>query len=183
MTADKSKIRKGLYGLGLWFENNIVACLPCWPIRRFFYALLGICAGKGTVINMRQYLIGPGKMSVGEFSHINPGCILDFRGGIEIGSGVSISHQVKLITGGHEVQARDFSEDFQPIKIGDHAWLGVGATILKGVEIGEGAVVAAGAVVTKNVPAFTIVGGVPAKEIGRRNSELDYKCHTTNILM
>ena len=62
-------------------------------------------------------------------------------------------------------------------------WIGAGATILKGVDIGEGAVVAAGAVVTKNVAPYSIVAGVPAKKIGERNKELDYKCYTANILM
>ena len=163
--------------------NNIVAYIPLWWLRRLVYSSLGLKIGRGTSINMRPYLLGPGRFSIGEYSHINPGCLLYYRGGIEIGSFVSISHRVMLITGGHEVQSADFREDNQPSRIGNHAWIGAGATILKGVEIGEGAVVAAGAVVAKDVPAFSIVGGVPAQQIGHRNSNLDYRCYTTNILM
>lgn len=167
----------------LWIANNMVAYIPCWWVRRLFYVAIGFKIGKKSTINMRQYLMGPGKFSIGEYSHINPGCIIDSRGGIEIGSGISISHRVMLITGGHDVQAADFREENLPIKIGDHVWIGAGATILKGVEIGEGAVVAAGAVVTRDVPPFAIVGGVPAKQIGLRNNNLDYRCYTANILM
>lgn len=167
----------------LFFANNIVAYIPFWCLRRFFYSLMGLQIGCGTSINMRQYLLGSGIFRIGEFSHINPSCLLDYRGGIEIGNCVSISHRVMLITGGHDVQSGNFQEEHRPIKIGNHVWIGAGATILKGVEIGAGAVVAAGAVVVKNVPPFTIVAGVPARVIGQRNDKLDYKCYTTNILM
>lgn len=183
MTGLKRKIFVGRIALMLWVANNIVACIPFWCVRRVFFRAMGLKVGKGTVLNMRQYLLGPGRFSIGECSHVNPGCLLDYRGGIEIGSCVSISHKVMLITGGHDVQSADFREDNRPIKIGNHVWIGAGATILKGVEIGEGAVVAAGAVVAKDVPAFSIVGGVPARQIGQRNRNLDYRCHTTNILM
>ena len=63
-----------------------------------------------------------------------------------------------------------------PIVIDDYVWIGVGATILRGVHIGEGAVVCAGAVVVHDVLPYTVVGGVPAKKIGERNRGLDYKC-------
>jgi serine acetyltransferase len=127
----------------LFFANNIVAYIPFWCLRRFFYSLMGLQIGCGTSINMRQYLLGPGIFRIGEFSHINPSCLLDYRGGIEIGNCVSISHRVMLITGGHDVQSGNFQEEHRPIKIGDHVWIGAGATILKGIEISEGTVVAA----------------------------------------
>ena len=148
-----------------------------------YYRMLGIRIGRGTQLNTRTYLMGPGRLVVGEYSHINPGCLIDYRGGLEIGSCVSISHRVMLITGGHDIQSPTFNEDHRPIKIGDHVWIGAGATVLRGVEIGEGAVVAAGAVVVKDVPPYAIVGGVPAKQIGERSKELDYRCYTTNIFM
>ena len=177
------KVLTGLMALCFWFNNNIVAHIPLWWLRRICYWMMGIKVGRGSAMNMRQYLLGPGIFKIGEFTHINPSCLLDYRGGIEIGNSVSISHRVMLITGGHDVQSCDFREEHRPIKIGDHVWIGAGATILKGVEIGEGSVVAAGAVVVKNVPPFSIVAGVPARVIGQRNDKLDYKCYTTNILM
>ena len=68
--------------------------------------------------------MGPGTFFIGEHSHVNPDCLIDYRGGVEIGSSVSISHRVMLITGGHGVQSKSFSEIHKPIKIGDHVCLG-----------------------------------------------------------
>ena len=166
-----------------WVENNVVAVIPLWFIRRAYHRLMGMKIGRGSQLNMRTYIIGPGAISVGEYSHVNPGCLLDCRGGIRIGSRVSISHRVMLITGGHDLKSCDFAEIRKPIKVCDYVWIGAGATILHGVEIGEGAVVAAGAVVVDDVPPYTVVGGVPARKIGERAKGLDYKCRTTNIFM
>ena len=168
---------------GLWILNNPVAVIPFWIVRRFFYRLAGVRVGKGSCLNMRLHLQGAGGLTIGEFTHVNPGCLLDARGGLEIGDGVSISHRVMILTGGHDVQDPGFREVNLPISIGNHVWIGAGATVLKGVTVDEGAVVAAGAVVTKDVPAFTIVAGVPAKPIGTRPEGLDYKCHTTTLFM
>lgn len=177
------KLKTLIRAVLLWWLNNFVAYVPVWTMRRICYRLAGWKIGKGAQLNMRQYVIGPGTFSIGRYSHVNPSCLIDYRGGLEIGSGVSISHRVMLVTGGHDVQSVDFRQVDLPIRIGDHVWVGVGATILKGVTVGEGAVVAAGAVVTKDVPPYAIVAGVPAKAIGTRPKNLDYKCHTTNILM
>ena len=81
------------------------------------------------------------------------------------------------------MQSRNFSEVHKPIKVGNHVWIGAGAIVLQGVEVGDGAVLAAGAVVVDDVPPYTIVGGVPAKKIGERVRDLDYKCLTANIFM
>ena len=177
------KIATAFWGFFSWLGNNVVAVIPIWCIRKMYHRCMGITLGRGTQLNMRTYLVGPGRLVVGKYSHVNPGCLIDYRGGMEIGSCVSISHRVMLITGGHDVQSSAFNEDHKPIKIGDHVWIGAGATVLRGVEIGEGAVVAAGAVVVRDVPPYTIVGGVPAKKIGERNQGLNYKCYTTNIFM
>jgi acetyltransferase-like isoleucine patch superfamily enzyme len=70
----------------------------------------------------------------------------------------------------------NFRMKSSPVIIDDYVWVGINATVLQGVRIGEGAVVAAGAVVTKNVEPYTIVGGIPAKQIGVRTKNLDYHC-------
>jgi acetyltransferase-like isoleucine patch superfamily enzyme len=118
----------------------------------------------------------PGKISIGNYSHINQGCLLDGRGNIIIGNSVSISHRVSIITLSHDVDDMAFKIRSAPVIIGDYVWIGINATILQGVKIGEGAVVAAGAVVTKDVDPYTIVGGIPAKQIGIRQRSLNYKC-------
>ena len=80
-----------------------------------------------------------------------------------------------MITGSHDIDDPYFTADFKPIHVGHHCWIGTGAIVLQGVTIGDGAVVAAGAVVTKNIPPYEVWGGVPAKFIRKRNSDLLYK--------
>ena len=90
---------------------------------------------------------------------------------IQIGDCVVINDGVRLITGSHDIHSPTYEHLFAPIVIEDHAWIATDAMILKGVTIGRGAVVAAGAVVVKDVRPFAVVGGNPAKEIGTRNIE------------
>lgn len=97
---------------------------------------------------------------------INNACCFQDQGGITIGDGSLIGHQVVLATINHDLSpSRRGDMTFAPIVIGKNVWVGAHATILQGVTIGDGAVIAAGAVVTKDVPANTVVGGVPAKII------------------
>ena len=77
-----------------------------------------------------------------------------------------------MITGSHDIDDQDYTADFKPIHVGHHCWVGTGATVLQGVNIGDGAVVAAGAVVTKDVPPYEVWGGVSAKCI--RKKQLKY---------
>ncbi len=156
--------------------NSICPHIPFWTLRRPLLRLGKIKMGKGTFIMRKCYFMEPNLLTIGEYSHINRGCLIDARGGITIGNCVSISHNVSVVTGGHNAQSPNFVGVFKPIVVNDYAWLGVGCTILQGVTIGRGAVVAAGAVVTKDVDDYEIVAGTPAKKIGTRNDNLDYKC-------
>ena len=101
---------------------------------------------------------------VGEDVFINSGCKFQDQGGIRVGSRVLIGHNVVLATLNHPLSPRErASMDPAPIRIEDDVWVGSGAIVLPGVTIGRGAVVAAGAVVTKDVPPLTVAAGVPAK--------------------
>jgi len=105
-------------------------------------------------------------IKIGKEVFINSGCRFQDQGGIEIGDGALIGHNVVLATINHDLNPKENRKNhYAPIKIGAHVWIGSNATILPGVMIGRWAVVAAGAVVTKDVEEFTVVGGVPAKEI------------------
>jgi len=117
-------------------------------------------------------LIGSGKLHqkliVGQHSLFNVDCFLDLAGPITIGNQVILGPQVMLTTGAHKIgeattRAGELSP--RPIVVEDGAWLGARCTVLPGVTIGRGAVVAAGAVVNKDVACNTLVGGVPAKVI------------------
>lgn len=114
-------------------------------------------------------------LTVGARSQIGNGAILDARGGITIGSDVNFSTAVNIWTGQHDWQSNTFAYQRAPVTIGDHAWISTRVTILPGVTIGEGAVIAAGSVVTKDVPAYALVGGVPGKQIGERPSPMTYQ--------
>ena len=103
-------------------------------------------------------------ITIGKDVFINSGCHFQDQGGIEIGDGALIGHNVVLATINHDLNPKGNRKNhYAPIKVGAHVWIGSNATILPGVTIGDWAVVAAGAVVTRDVPAMTVVGGVPAK--------------------
>ena len=103
---------------------------------------------------------------VAENVFINAGCQFQDQGGIEIGEGSLIGHNVVLATLNHDLNPERRQVCIPaPIRIGKNVWIGSNSTILPGITIGDNSVVAAGAVVTKNVEANTIVGGVPAKII------------------
>ena len=107
-------------------------------------------------------------ISVGEGVFINACCHFQDHGGVTLGDGCQIGHNVVFATLNHELlpERRNVTHP-APIVLGKKVWVGSNATILQGVTIGDNAVVAAGAVVTKDVPANTIVGGVPARVIKR----------------
>ena len=94
---------------------------------------------------------------------INADCKFQDQGGIYIGDDVFIGHNVVLATLDHEIDPDKRGIILAPIHIEDKVWIGAGAIITKGVTIGDGSIVAAGAVVNKDVPERVIVGGVPAK--------------------
>ena len=107
-------------------------------------------------------------ISVGEGVFINACCHFQDHGGVTLGDGCQIGHNVVFATLNHELlpERRNVTHP-APIVLGKKVWVGSNATILQGVTIGDNAIVAAGAVVTKDVPANTIVGGVPARVIKR----------------
>ena len=103
-------------------------------------------------------------IKIGRDVFINSGCHFQDQGGIEIGDGALIGHNVVLATINHDLNpAMNRVNHYAPIKIGKHVWIGSNATVLQGVTIGDWSVVAAGAVVTRDIPPMTVVGGVPAK--------------------
>jgi len=111
--------------------------------------------------------VGKGStLSIGAGTFINCGTVISVRYGVSIGKNCQIATQVVVMDSDfHGVSDRETVEKPSPIVLEDDVWLATRAIVLKGVRIGKGAVVAAGSVVTKDVPANTLVGGVPAKVI------------------
>ncbi len=119
--------------------------------------------------------LNPRKVELGKRNVINFGCLLDGRKFvIRIGDDVSIGPEASILTLGHDPQSPDFEDRGGDVLIGDRVWIGYRALVLPGVTIGEGAVVGAGSVVTKDVDPYSIVAGNPARKLGKRNGNLSY---------
>ena len=135
-------------------------------IRAILSEILGQSIDSSTTV-LAPFSTNFGKhTTIGKNVFINHGCSFLDLGGITIEDEVLIGPQVKLVTENHPVDPSNRkSLDVKSVHIGKNVWLGAGAIILPGVTVGENSIVAAGAVVTKDVPSNTIVGGVPAKYI------------------
>jgi maltose O-acetyltransferase len=154
---------------------KLAGWIPVQSLRTSIYRNSGMGIGVGTIIYHGCEVRAPRAIQIGSWTSIGDGCILDGRGGLTIGDSVNFSTGVWVWTAEHNVNDPGFATTSAPVAIEDHAWVSCRAVILPGVTIGRGAVVAAGAVVTKSVEPFDIVGGVPAKRIGRRSTDLHYK--------
>jgi acetyltransferase-like isoleucine patch superfamily enzyme len=143
-------------------------------LRLYLYRRIGMKVGKNCVIRRGVYLGSPNELELGDGSFLGRASLY-CTGGIKIGKNVNVSDGVVIITAKHDVNSPKFEASYVPIKIEDWAWIATNAIVLAGVTIGEGAVVAAGAVVTKDIPPYSIVGGSPAKVIGeRKKQQFDY---------
>ena len=173
-----------LFGLRAlsYLTNYIVSHIPSFMLRHLWYRrVLGVRLGQGSAIFLQCFIwnSGPSHMRrnglrIGDHCRINRNCCLDARGSLSIGNNVSISPEVTILTLQHFYNDPQFADDPRPVVIEDHVWIGTRATILPGVTIGRGAVVAAGALVTKDVAPCVIVGGVPARLIGERELDPHY---------
>lgn len=133
-------------------------------LRTLFSQLIGQPVDESFALFPPFYTDCGKNIHIGKHVFINMGCKFQDQGGIFIGDGTLIGHNVVLATLNHAKSPMDRGTMIPaPIHIGKRVWIGSNATILPGVTIGDGAIVAAGAVVTKDVPENTIVSGVPAK--------------------
>ena len=147
---------------------------PSHVVRRLILKLCGLKIGDGSSIHMGCRIYYPWKVKVGSHSTINPNCLLDGRKGLVIGNNVSISEGTFVVSLEHDPQSPTFETRGACTTIDDYAWIGMRAMLMTGIKIGKGAIVAAGAVVTKDVECYDIVAGVPARKIGTRNKDLQY---------
>ena len=137
-----------------------VGRLPSASARTALYGLMGLTVGRRVHIYGGMEIRSPGRITIGDGSVVGLNAILDGREGITIGRNVNLSSEVAIWTLQHDPQAADFGTKGGPVVVEDRAWLSFRCTVLPGVTIGEGAVVAAGSIVTKDVAPFTIVAGV-----------------------
>lgn len=153
-----------------------VGLVPSHLFRLLIYKAAGMKIGKGSRIHIGARFFNPTNISIGNGSIVGDNAFLDGRDELRIGNNVDIASQVMIYNSEHDIEAEDFQAITAPVEIEDYVFIGPRAIILPGVKIGKGAVVAAGAVVTKDVSEFAIVGGVPAGVIGdRKLKDLNYR--------
>jgi acetyltransferase-like isoleucine patch superfamily enzyme len=158
------------------FLLHVIGWFPSHHVRRFFYRLAGMKIGSGSTIHTGARFYNPENIMIGSDSIIGEFAVLDGRSKLVIGDHVDIASEVMIYNGQHDIHSSDFHGEFADVVIEDYVFIGPRAIILPGVTLGKGAVVGAGAVVTKDVAAFSIVGGVPAKVIGEREEkDLHYR--------
>jgi maltose O-acetyltransferase len=165
-----------LYQGAMLFAINLAGSVPSHLFRRFVYrSLFGVHIGKGSIIHWQTRFFNPRGVQIGEYCNIGNNAFLDGRRGLTIGNRVSTGAEVMIYTLQHDIDSSTFDVIGAPVIIGDYVYIGPRAIILPGVQIGYGAVIAAGAVVTDDVPTYAVVGGVPAHYIRERNHDLDYR--------
>lgn len=160
--------------LQFYFLNNFLLrfaphAARCWFMRK----VLGYRIGRNSSIAMSCFFTGD-DITIGENTAVNRFCYLDGRGPLYIGNNVNVSHYSIIHTLTHITNSPYFHAQQRPVAIMDHAWIGARAIILPGVTIGEGAVVSAGSVVSRDVPPYAIVVGNPAQVVGERTRDLRY---------
>ncbi|WP_371832462.1 acyltransferase [Rhodococcoides fascians] len=150
--------------------------LPSRRLRtKLLTAVFGAKIDAGVCIYRWREVRNPEGLQIERGSIIGSDALLDARCGLRIGRNVNLSSEVAIWTLQHDFDSPTFATKGGPVDIGDRAWISFRAIILPGVRIGEGAVVAAGSIVTKDVEPFDVVAGIPAKKIGSRNRELTYE--------
>jgi len=150
--------------------NIVLWLLPpsrLFAFRRWMLRLAGVGVSDDACVCGRGWIYGRGLVEIGEGSWLSPGVVVNTHldAPVRIGARCDVGHGVEFVTGSHLIGGplrRAGAGTAAPIVVGDGTWIGARSLILGGVTIGRGSVVAAGAVVTKNVPDNTLVAGVPA---------------------
>ncbi len=171
---EKSINRLNTIMLEFWLMIlRFVGYIPIHTIRKLFYLVSGIKIAWSSTIHIGANFFNPDGITIGQDTIIGDHCFLDGRAPLSIGNHTDIASQVLIYNDEHNVHDPDFGNNFGAVTIKDYVFIGPRAIILPGVTIHKGAVVAAGAVVTKDVPAGEVWGGVPAKKITQRKID-DY---------
>lgn len=142
-------------------------------IKSLWLRLLGAQIGRRVVFYPGVWVLPGRRLIVGDDVDFAKDVLVTTSGGVTIGDRVLIGYGAKILSSNHRVPAAtepifDSGHVHKPVVIGSDAWIGASVVVLPGVEIGEGAVIAAGSVVTKSIPRYAIAAGIPAKVISCR---------------
>jgi putative colanic acid biosynthesis acetyltransferase WcaF len=155
--------------------NTFVNKIPFPEIRMELYRSAGMDVDPTSNIMMHAFVLQARSIHIGPNCIIGPFTTLDGRGTLTVGSNVNIAGEVLTIGGHHFVDSPTAEGLVGKVAIEDNAWIAMRAIILPGVTVGEGAYVAAAALVNRDVEPYTLVGGVPARKIRDRSRDIQYK--------
>jgi len=173
MYNNVKKIIRQYYNSFSWISLSIISHLPTHTLRNILLHLFGLHI-KNAILYSNFHIREPSNILIGTGTIIGHGVTLDGRMGIKIGENVNFSSEVMIWTLQHDYNDPAFGVKGGSVIIEDYVWISARPIILPNVTIGKGAVIAAGAVVTKDVEPYSIVGGIPAKKIGTRAKHLNY---------
>jgi maltose O-acetyltransferase len=167
-----------------YLYNKWVTHIPIRMIRHKWLSVILGGFGTGSSVDMSCRFLNAKKLNLGDRNVLNFGTLMDGRHyRITTGHDVSIGPAAVILTLGHDPQSACFADRGGNVEISDYVWIGYGAIICPGVKIGEGAIIGAGAVVSKSVDAWTIVAGNPARIIGTRDRSASYKLNYQPFLL
>ncbi len=162
---------------GIRLANILYNLTPFFALKRRVARTLRMSLGRNTCVHGPLRTFGLAPITIGDHSVVNRACYLDNRAAINIGDSVSIAHNVRIYTGGHDIDSSDFAYTKAPVSVQDFVVIFANAIVQPGITIGKGAVVLPGAVVTRDVLPFSVVGGNPARHVRERRKDLDYTFH------
>lgn len=145
-----------------------VGFIPCHFIRKIIYIFAGINMPLDSNIYMGANFFNPSGITIGHDSLVGSNAFLDGRAPLTIGDHTSLASEVMIYNDEHNIHDPNYGNSFGPVIIGNYVFIGPRAIIMPNIKIGDGAVIAAGAIVTKDVPSFEVWGGVPAQKISDR---------------
>lgn len=158
------------------FILHLAGYIPSHWIRKIFYWAGGIHIHWSSTIHMGAKFYDPRNIEIGRDTVIGERAVLDGRDQLKIGDHVALASEVMIYNSQHDINEERFKAIDGPVLINDYVFIGPRAIILPGVKIGKGAIVAAGAVVTRDVAPYAVVAGVPAKPIAERKLKvLNYR--------
>lgn len=174
-------MRPGLhYFLVVTYETvtSAVLTLPryrtCNRVKSVYLRLLGARVGHRAVLYPGLWIMPVKGLTLGDDVDLARGVLITGQGGVSIGSRTLVGYGARLVSSNHHIPENGpvfgAGHDHVPVRIGDDVWIGAGATVLPGTTIGDHAIVAAGAVVTRDVPAGGVVAGVPARLLRTRST-------------
>jgi len=160
----------------VYLTNHVISRIFLSSVRLCWYRLImGFHVGSKSSILTDFKVASRGNIIIGRNTVINNGCRFDNRFPIILGDNVSISYGAMILTKGHDIDDPWFITKGAPVRIEDYVWVCAGVIILPGVRLGKGCVVLSGAVVSKDVPEYHVVGGNPARFIRQRPRNQAYQ--------